>query len=761
LNIEEAFVKQVPAICSRVAIALLLATSVAWAQNNSDNNGNHGSRGGGRSPNILFIIMDDVGIDQLTAFGYGGVDAAKTPNIDAIARAGVRFRNVWAMPECSPSRAVFFEGRYPLRTNVFGALLDDDLANSQVSPYEVTTPRLLKTRGYDSGDFGKFHLGEQTHNPFHTNLVQSLGWDYFDGFLEGAPHPIDESAGGAGGDPKNPTTIYPCGFVPNEIPGVDNGGANSGSCRFSDNSCQDLTVTAGHPTPGKYCLEQGGVFIPKNSCRQAPPQTLTFEVPNGYYVWPRVISHADGQAETIDYADPRARGFVGEATTTSAVSWINSEKNADKSWMATVAFPQIHTPYQQVPESLLPAGSPSLNNLNCMSNIANDIPTDHLLSNQMLESMDAEIGRLMVQTGLATYNSNGTLDYHPENTNTMVVLIGDNGTYAPGVKLPFNPARAKAFVYQTGVWVPLMIAGPMVSSPNRDVESMVNIADLFQLFGEVAGIDVRKAVPSSHILDSAPMLRYLTNPNQPSIRQTNFTQTGNNIQVTAPGPCVVTVTSPYTCAQLFTSKPLCVDEGGTWWGPDPQNPNAPTFTSCCAIQKAVQEKTFPSDDPAYMNMKFLPDIQNAIRNDNYKLVQIGEPDCTQQPKPNGRFPDTISTAFYPINEAAPVPMLDDANNALCGDGMPACPSHLTKAQLDNFNSLSNAMTDLLGSEPPCPGDGNEDKVVNLQDVKSWRFFSELTDGQSSWSDFNLDGLTDVNDLLIIAENFGRRCAPKK
>jgi hypothetical protein len=396
-----------------------------------------------------------------------------------------------------------------------------------------------------------------------------------------------------------------------------------------------------------------------------------------------------------------------------------------------------------------------------MSTIAGDIPTDHLLSNQVLESMDAEIGRLMVQTGLATYNPNGTLNYQPENTDTMVVLIGDNGTYSLGVKLPFNLTRAKAFVYQTGVWVPLMIAGPMVSSPNRDVESMVNIADLFQLFGEIAGIDVRKAVPSSHILDSVAMLTYLTNPNQPSIRQTNFTQTGNNIQVTAPSPCVVTITSPYICAQLFTSKGECVDEGGAWWGTDPQNPSAPSFPSCCAIQKAVQDGTFPSSDPGYTGMTFLPDVQNAIRNETYKVVQIGEPDCSQQPKPNGRFPDITSTAFYQINEAAPVPMLDNANAALCGDGSPnICPSGLTQDQLTNFNSLSFDMSQLLGSEPPCPGDGNEDRVVNGQDIQSWRMFAELGGG-SSWSDFNLDGYTNSADLMIIHENLGRKCLPKK
>src|SRR5262245_43646187 len=59
-----------------------------------------------KPPNIIFSVMDDVGIDPMEVFGYGGDTPPRAPNIDAIARAGVRFRNAWAMPECSPSRAV-------------------------------------------------------------------------------------------------------------------------------------------------------------------------------------------------------------------------------------------------------------------------------------------------------------------------------------------------------------------------------------------------------------------------------------------------------------------------------------------------------------------------------------------------------------------------------------------------------------------------------------------------------------------------------
>src|ERR1700722_11311487 len=55
-------------------------------------------------PHILLIVMDDIGIDQWQLFGYGGPTAAAMPNITAIAKAGIKFRNLWAMPACSNGR---------------------------------------------------------------------------------------------------------------------------------------------------------------------------------------------------------------------------------------------------------------------------------------------------------------------------------------------------------------------------------------------------------------------------------------------------------------------------------------------------------------------------------------------------------------------------------------------------------------------------------------------------------------------------------
>ena len=691
-------------------------------------------------PNILFIIMDDVGIDQMRIFGYGGLTPPSTPNIDTIARAGVRFRNVWAMPECSPSRAIFFEGRFPLRTKVYGAILDDDLANSQVSPYEATMPKLLKRRNYDSAMFGKFHLAGPTFNPFGQATPHALGWDFFDGFLEGAPHPIDTTAGGVA-----PAGTYTCGFVPNA--NFANG-ADSGACYTVSNSCAVISKNAANRTPGKVCVEQGGIFVPNQVCQSSPPAGVNFNQDNGYYVWNRVFNNPDGSVVALPLTDPRTRGYVSEATTAATISWINSEKAKGGKWMATVSFANAHTPYQQPPNSLLPPLSELTNGFQCTGNEPRNVLATRVLSNQMIEAMDTEIGQILIGTGLATANSDGSLNYHPETTDTMVVVVGDNGTFAPGVKAPFDVNRAKGYVYQTGVWVPLIVSGPLVSGPDRDVASMVNVTDIFQLFGEIAGIDVHKAVPKSHILDSASMLPYLTNPDQGSIRQTNFTQTGNNIHLNnqQPPPCVIPLTSPPTCVQVFSDKGVCEYEGGDWYGPNPTQ-GTQQFASCCAVQNSGLYNS--------TGLSILPDAQTSTRNDNFKLVQKMEPDCS-----SSSGSDVTTNEFYEINENVAIPKIDKAADNLC-DPTAGCPAGLDATQLKTYNQLLGVLQSTLSSEPACPGDGNEDKRVNFKDLVDWSSFlqqnPENPGYSSSWYDFNFDGLTNATDLNVILANFGKNC----
>jgi hypothetical protein len=699
-------------------------------------------------PNVLFFILDDVGIDQMKVFGFGGATPPRTPNIDAIANAGVGFRNFWSMPECSPSRALVFEGRYPFRTNVFNAILSVDLANSQVSPYETTTPKVLKQRGYESGLFGKVHLTGSDVNPANNPLgytaPHQLGWDYFAGWQDGAPHPIDTTAGGIA-----PTNVsYNCGFVPNEKDDPVNG-ADSGACYFANQSCAQLAATANTPTPGRSCLERGGIFEPKTACSKSVPAAVNFTLQNGYYAGELVTNRPDGTYTVTPPQDPSGagRGYRSIIESSAAIEWIKTRPSKTP-WMATVSYSSAHTPYQQPPTSLLPAASVPSSKFDCLGSESDQ----RVLSNQMIEAMDAEIGRVLVETGVATWGNGGKLQFDPERSDTMIVIMGDNGTYAPGVKAPFNPKRAKATVYQTGVWTPLIVAGPLVKEPGRQVDAMVNIADVFQLFGEMAGIDVDHVVPRSRQFDSVTMMPYLKSKHLRSIRTTNFTQSAGNLKAAgyvAP-PCVIPMVN--TCVQLFPSQQLCASEGGVWWGAPNTSVNPPLPIAagapqpdCCSVNKYRLAQT-PSQ-PAYA---VLPDWQMAMRDADYKLVRLA---TTDYDTATDSCMTKESTEFYRIDQNVP-PRLDNADRNLL-----LSPRPLHTAEKRAFQNLTSTLDKLLATNVPCTGDGNLDGVVDQKDIDQFNYWANVTGSNSSWYDFNLDGLTNQNDVPYITQGqFPRKCA---
>ncbi len=689
-----------------------------------------GSGAGPQPPNILFIVLDDLGVDQLPVFGYGGLTAASTPNLDAIARAGVRFRNAWSMPTCSPTRATFFVGRYPSRTNVLNAVVAPDLANSQVSPFEATTPKLLKQKGYVNAVIGKMHLSgsnlNRANHPLGDGVMRALGWDHFEGYLDGGPYPIDTTAGGVGAP-----GVHACGFVRNATDDPANG-ADSGACYLADGSCSALS-TADAATPGRACMERGGIFDPGQACSSPRPSHLDFLAQNGYYTGEWLINRADGAIRTVPVSDPSSRGYRTVQETDRAVRWVR-QQSKDRPWMLSVGYSAIHTPLQPPPTSLLPASAEDASGFDCK-----DLHQQRVLTNQMIEAMDREIGRLLVETGLAKRRADGSLDYRPADTNTVVVVMGDNGTYAPSVKAPFNPTRAKGFPYQTGVWVPLIVAGPVVKEPDRDVPHMVNAADLYSLFGELAGIDVREAVPAGRTVDAAPLLPYLTDPGQASIRSTNFTEMGTNITSTstpAAPPCVIPASN--VCVQLFPQQEVCEDQGGTWYGPGGAA-GAAGLSSCCAVNAHLEGQ---GDDP----VDIMPSAQRAVRNADFKLVRISRLNCS-----TGRIASTDE--LFRIDEATPIPRLDNAPGNLLER------SALSREEQENYASLQDALRDIDAGNINCPGDGNLDGVVDEQDLADWEAFSTLNEGRSSWYDFNHDGRTDATDRATITSRLGQRCAP--
>ena len=134
-------------------------------------------------PNILLIVGDDMGYADV---GFHGCKDIPTPNLDALAAAGVRCTNGYVTgPYCSPTRAGLLTGRYQQR---FGHEFNP--GGGQGLPVsETTLANRLKAAGYATGLVGKWHLGATPE--MHP---QQRGFDEFFGFLGGA-HSYVQSAG--------------------------------------------------------------------------------------------------------------------------------------------------------------------------------------------------------------------------------------------------------------------------------------------------------------------------------------------------------------------------------------------------------------------------------------------------------------------------------------------------------------------------------------------------------------------------------------
>jgi arylsulfatase A-like enzyme len=140
-------------------------------------------------PNIVLIVSDDQGYGDLAVHGATDVE---TPNLDAIAGAGVRFSAFRVNPLCAPTRASILSGLYSLETGMWRGPSNPgqnpDGRKREIKRGVKLLPEYLKEAGYATGMFGKWHLG---YDP--PNTPNTRGFDEFVGFLSGA-HPYRETA---------------------------------------------------------------------------------------------------------------------------------------------------------------------------------------------------------------------------------------------------------------------------------------------------------------------------------------------------------------------------------------------------------------------------------------------------------------------------------------------------------------------------------------------------------------------------------------
>jgi arylsulfatase A-like enzyme len=133
-------------------------------------------------PNILFMLVDNLGYGELGVYGGGATRGAPTPRIDKLASEGLRLTNMNMEAQCTPSRSAILTGRYAIRSGThsvpFGGVADG------LTQWEVTMAESLSAAGYATALYGKWHLG--SHD---GRLPNDQGFDEW----YGIPRTTDEA----------------------------------------------------------------------------------------------------------------------------------------------------------------------------------------------------------------------------------------------------------------------------------------------------------------------------------------------------------------------------------------------------------------------------------------------------------------------------------------------------------------------------------------------------------------------------------------
>ena len=350
--------------------------------------------------NILLVIADDYGADGSSLYNSAsnGASLPPTPTITALARRGVVFRNAWACPECSPSRAAILTGRYPFRTGI-GSVIG--MGVPALSASEFTLPKAFSNNpalGYHLAQFGKWHLGSGASSP---NSPKTLGgWTNYAGSLLGE------------------------------------------------------LGTTGETT--------------------------------AYNNWTKTVNGTS----TASYTNYATTDLVNDA-----MNWIGAR--GTNPWFCWVAFNAPHSPLHVPPSNLAPGYATNTG-----------VSANRRQFEAMTESMDTEFARLLTVV---------------DTNNTHIIFLGDNGTINSLLQPPYPGTRGKSTLYEGGIKVPLVIAGPGVVNPGRTNNTPVHLVDLFATIMELAGMNTATTLTSTtNAVDSKSLLPVLQN--QPDVARYTFSE---------------------------------------------------------------------------------------------------------------------------------------------------------------------------------------------------------------------------------------------
>jgi arylsulfatase A-like enzyme len=208
----------------------------------------------GQKPNILFIMGDDIGWMQPSIY-HQGLMVGETPNIDRIGQEGARFTDYYAEQSCTAGRNAFFTGMHPLRTGMIPPQLPG--SPSYLRPGTPALAWFLRDLGYNTGEFGKNHLGDHTDAlPTAHGFHEFWGYLYHLDAMQGVSFPDINKT------PTDQAVAPPCKNTPvpglAEVPGAVD---------------PKTTICLTPPRPVLACKSSDGT-VQNMTCKDEGPLTL-------------------------------------------------------------------------------------------------------------------------------------------------------------------------------------------------------------------------------------------------------------------------------------------------------------------------------------------------------------------------------------------------------------------------------------------------------------------------------------------------------
>ncbi len=456
-----------------------------------------GGPGGGGGPiqvdpNILVIVLDDVGTDQLSFYEHSDfLDTdpdkayAETPTLEGLAldSRGMFFTNFFSHPVCTPARASLLSGRHPFRHALGGAINQPDPGD----PPSLVCPEPCEDQflGFDDVTGQSMGCSKMDDNEvFVSELLK-----------QGRPGEPKQYRTGAFGK-------WHVGYRSDLAPPCTGNTPTSLDTHAVDNGFDRFYGTMGNPMPG--VLSVPGSY------------------PEDHYVW-RKVKHNAGGNPVVVYPNvpgtpPDSVGIWSAVdVTTDAAQWING---GNKPFFAYVCYNPPHNPWQLPPAGLV--SDETFDDVEDMDGsyvqgalAGEGAPREKLAlyTRAMLESVDHEIGRLFSLMDPLVL------------ANTWVFVVADNGTSKMAIlgedaaQTTLRGEHGKATVYNFGVRVPLIVRGPQVPIESSQAladhrsDALVSIVDLWQTIGDLTDADAATAQAALSFPMSAANPGLMIDPN--------------------------------------------------------------------------------------------------------------------------------------------------------------------------------------------------------------------------------------------------------